>query len=85
MFARTDCERSLTWKKERVSGLSYSIPPKGDFKVLDRWLFEIGGKGKGFSQIKDILDSYVVNDGVEIGMGNKMPLWHSLLGSTWRE
>ena len=59
----------------RASGLSYSIPPKGDFKVSDRWLFEIGGKGKGFSQIKDIPDSYVVNDGVEIGTGNKIPLW----------
>lgn len=59
----------------RASGLSYSIPPKGDFKVSDHWLFEIGGKGKGFSQIKDISDSYVVNDGVEIGTGNKIPLW----------
>ena len=62
----------------RASGLSFAIPPKGDFKVSDRWLFEIGGKGKGFSQIKDIPDSYVVNDGVETGLGNKIPLW--LLG-----
>ena len=59
----------------RASGLSFSIPAKGDFKVSDRWLFEIGGKGKGFSQIKDISDSYVVNDGIEIGLGNKIPLW----------
>ena len=59
----------------RASGLSFVIPPKGDFKVSDRWLFEIGGRGKGFSQIKDISDSYVVNDGVEIGIGNKIPLW----------
>ena len=59
----------------RASGLSYAIPPKGDFNVSDRWLFEIGGKGKGFSQIKDIPDSYVVNDGIETGMGNKIPLW----------
>ena len=26
-------------------------------------------------QIKDLPDSYVVNDDVEIGMGNKIPLW----------
>jgi hypothetical protein len=37
--------------------------------------FEIGGKGKGFSQIADIPDSYVVNDDVEVGFGNKIPLW----------
>jgi hypothetical protein len=28
-----------------------------------------------FKQIKDLPDSYVVNDDVEIGMGNKIPLW----------
>ena len=43
--------------------------------VDDRWLFEIGGKGKTFKQIKDVPDSFVVNDGVEIGFGNKIPLW----------
>ena len=38
-------------------------------------VFEVGGKGKKFKQIKDLSDSYVVNDDVEIGMGNKIPLW----------
>ena len=58
-------------------GLRHSLgyPKKGDFKVDDRWLFEIGGKGKGFNQIKDIPESFVVNDGVEVGLGNKIPLW----------
>ena len=40
-----------------------------------KWLFEIGGKGKTFKQIADIEDSFVVNDGVETGFGNKIPLW----------
>ena len=44
-------------------------------KIAGRWLFEIGGRGKGFSQIKDVPDSFVVNDGVEVGIGNKIPLW----------
>ena len=52
-----------------------TYPKKGDFLVDDRYLFEIGGKGKTFRQIKDIADSFVVNDGVEIGFGNKIPLW----------
>lgn len=59
----------------RSSGHRVSYPSVGDFKVDDKWLFEIGGKGKGFSQIKDIPESFVVNDGVEVGFGNKIPLW----------
>ena len=57
------------------NGRVLTYPKKGDFFVDDRWLFEVGGRGKGFSQIKDIPDSYVVNDGVEVGFGNKIPLW----------
>ena len=38
--------------------------------------FEVKGrKGKGFEQIKDLPDSFVVNDGVEFTRGNKIPLW----------
>lgn len=47
----------------------------GDFLVDGVWHFEIGGAGKGFGQIKDMPNSYVVNDGVEVGIGNKIPLW----------
>jgi len=50
-------------------------PERGDFIVDGKYLFEIGGKGKGFEQIKDVSDSYVVNDDVEVGRGNKIPLW----------
>jgi hypothetical protein len=52
-----------------------SYPSHGDFRVDERWLFEVGGAGKGFSQIADVPDSYVVNDDVEIGFGRKIPLW----------
>lgn len=47
----------------------------GDFIVDNRYLFEIGGKSKGFSQIKDIPDSFIVADDIEFGLGNKIPLW----------
>ena len=58
-----------------AAGHKVSTPQKGDFIVDDRWLFEIGGEGKGFSQIKGIEESFVANDGVEVGIGNKIPLW----------
>jgi len=47
---------------------------KGDFKI-DNYVFEIGGKNKSFNQIKDIKNSFVVADDIEIGFGNKIPLW----------
>ena len=48
---------------------------EGDFLVDGRWTFEVGGRGKGFSQIADIPDSYVASDDIEVGFGNKIPLW----------
>ncbi len=47
----------------------------GDFIVDNRYLFEIGGKGKGFAQIRNIPDSFVAADDIEFGLGNKIPLW----------
>ena len=47
----------------------------GDFLVDEKYTLEIGGKNKGFEQIKDLPNSFVVADNIEIGYGNKIPLW----------
>jgi len=47
----------------------------GDFLLDDKYIVEIGGKNKSFKQIKDLPNSYVVADDIEIGFGNKIPLW----------
>jgi predicted AAA+ superfamily ATPase len=52
-----------------------SYPKCGDFLVDDKYTFEIGGESKGFEQIKDIKNSYLAIDGLQIGSGNKIPLW----------
>ena len=52
-----------------------SIPKKGDFLIDEKYLFEIGGKSKGFKQIADMPDSFVAADDVEVGFGSKIPLW----------
>ena len=52
-----------------------AIPPKGDFIVDNQFVFEIGGKGKTFKQIKDLPDSYLAIDGIEHGFRAKIPLW----------
>ncbi len=48
---------------------------KGDFLVDEKYTFEIGGKNKSFKQIKDLPNSFVVADDIEIGFGAKVPLW----------
>lgn len=50
-------------------------PKAGDFLVDRKYLFEVGGKGKTFTQIKDIPNSFLAIDGIEVGHGNKIPLW----------
>ncbi|MEA2047674.1 MAG: AAA family ATPase [Campylobacterota bacterium] len=51
------------------------VASKGDFVVESKYIVEIGGKNKSFKQIKDLPDSYVVVDDMEIGFGSKVPLW----------
>lgn len=45
-----------------------------DFEIGGR-TFEVGGPGKGQSQIRDVAEGYVVRDGIEHGYGNVIPLW----------
>lgn len=51
------------------------IAQKGDFLVEEKYTFEVGGKNKSFKQIKDIEHSFIAADDIEIGYGNKIPLW----------
>lgn len=48
---------------------------QGDFLVDGDFLFEIGGAGKSFDQIRNIKNAFVAVDGMETGYGNKIPLW----------
>ncbi len=59
----------------KSSGAEVKYPPKGDFIVNGKYLFEVGGKDKSFAQIKDIPNSYLAIDDIEVGRGNKIPLW----------
>lgn len=50
-------------------------PKKGDFSIDEKYLIEIGGKNKSFEQIKDMVNSFVVSDDIEVGFKNRVPLW----------
>jgi uncharacterized protein len=65
-----------------VNQLSYGykieLASQGDFVVNTNgtsYLFEVGGESKGFEQIKDIPNSFVVMDTLESTHQNKIPLW----------
>lgn len=57
------------------TGHEVSQPPKGDFIVNDKIVIEVGGSNKTGKQIKQIPNSYIAADDMEIGVGNKIPLW----------
>ncbi len=48
---------------------------KGDFLVKSKMVFDVGGKNKTFDQIKEVKNSFIAADGIEIGYKNKIPLW----------
>ena len=50
-------------------------PKTGDFLVDNKYLFEVGGQNKTYDQIKNIPQSYLAIDGIESGIGNRIPLW----------
>ncbi|MBD3793588.1 MAG: ATP-binding protein [Campylobacterales bacterium] len=48
---------------------------QGDFIIDETYTIEVGGKNKGFKQIKDVEKSFVLADDIEVGFGTKIPLW----------
>ena len=59
----------------KAAGHALAYPSAGDFLVDGAHLFEVGGRRKSFEQIKDLPDSYLAVDDLEIGYGNRIPLW----------
>jgi predicted AAA+ superfamily ATPase len=53
--------------------LEYTEP--ADFLVNNKYVFEIGGKTKGKSQINQIENAFIIADNIEFGYQNKIPLW----------
>jgi predicted AAA+ superfamily ATPase len=60
------------------AGLAVYLPQDGDIRVDDGghlYVFEIGGKAKTDAQIKNIKNSFIVADDIEIGFRHKIPLY----------
>lgn len=67
--------RETFFNNQMSYGRSLALDRAGDFRIDRRYIFEVGGAKKRFNQIKDLPDSYVAADDIEIGYGNKIPLW----------
>ena len=67
--------RETFFMNQLSQGHEVCYPKAGDFLVDRKYLFEVGGKGKTFDQIKDVPDSYLAVDNTEAGHKNRIPLW----------
>jgi len=73
--AERGCVRETFFVSQLATLFKTTAADKGDFKVADQYVFEIGGPGKGYEQIKDIPNAFVVADGIEVGFAKKIPLY----------
>jgi len=68
-------KREIFFANQVSQNYSIYYVDRGDFLINEHYTVEIGGRNKGFNQIKDIPNSFVVADDLEIGFKNKIPLW----------
>lgn len=50
---------------------SITYPKKVDFMIDEKYLFEVGGKGKDYKQISGIKNSFIAADDIEYGLKTK--------------
>jgi len=78
-LAVSDINRGSIRESFIVNQLQYlhkiSLPQKGDLFIDDYYTFEIGGKNKKKSQIKEIENAFIVKDNIENGVQGIIPLW----------
>lgn len=51
------------------------LSKQGDFVVNGQYTVEVGGKNKGVRQIQNVEHACIAADGIECGVGKKIPLW----------
>lgn len=64
-----------TFTANMLNSHQLAMPSKGDLLIDDTYLFEVGGHSKDYMQIANIPNSFVVADGIDVGIGNKLPMW----------
>jgi predicted AAA+ superfamily ATPase len=67
--------REIFFINQLIQSHRVNLYDKGDFIVDGKYVFEVGGKGKTFKQIKNEQDAYLAVDGIESGFGKRIPLY----------
>lgn len=67
--------RETFFVNQMITQHKIQIHYKGDFIVEDKYIFEIGGRSKDFSQIKDLPHSFIISDQTITQSKTKIPLW----------
>jgi len=67
--------RETFFMNQLLESHDVKVSKKGDFLIDGKYIFEVGGKNKGYVQIADVKNSYIAADNIETGYGNKIPLW----------
>lgn len=67
--------RETFFRNQMAQSHTVNISDKGDFIVNQQYIFEIGGKTKDYKQIAKLENSFIAADNIEIGSGQKIPLW----------
>jgi hypothetical protein len=52
-----------------------TLPVNGDFLIDKEIVLEVGGANKSSKQIRGHQKAVIVQDNIEIGIGNKIPMW----------
>lgn len=67
--------REMFFLNQLSQKYTVTYPERGDFKVEDSYIFEVGGKAKTNKQIVDLKNAFIAADDIEFGYENKLPLW----------
>jgi len=73
--AERGCVRETFFVSQLAPLFNTTVSSKGDFKIANRYAFEIGGARKGYGQIKDVEGAFIAADGIEVGFASRIPLY----------
>ncbi len=55
--------------------IEYGGMKSADFRIDGKYVIEVGGKDKGYSQLDDTENGYIAADGIDTAIFHKIPLW----------
>ena len=67
--------RETFFANQLLNAHELTFSGSGGFLIDNTHTIEVGGHRKSFEQIKDLENSYLAVDDIEIGTGSRIPLW----------